>query len=344
MKIAVDVMGGDNAPKAPVLGAVRAAQKFGEEIILVGPEDTIRAILKENNAADTPGLSIVHAPDVVDMHDDPATVLRAKPESSMAVALKLVKDGQADAIVGAGSTGAMLSGATLFCKRIRGVRRGALAPLMPCKGGQVLLIDCGANTECTPEYLLQFAFMGSLYMQRVMGLKTPRVGLVNNGAEDTKGDPLRREAYRLLKEAGDAGRIHFVGNVEGRDVPLGACDVAVCDGFAGNVMLKTIEGVAMFMAGEIKKVFTKNLATKMAYLACKPGMDDFKKLFDQDAVGGAPFIGISRPVIKAHGSSNEVAFMNAIRQAIEYKKSGMIEAITENVEYMTVRATAGKDS
>lgn len=331
MKIAVDAMGGDNAPEAIVCGAVRAAEDYGEEIILVGQEDKIRAVLKAQNAEDTKGIEILHAPDLVDMHDDPATVLRAKPGSSMAVALGLVKKGEADAIVSAGSTGALLSGATLFCKRIKGVRRGALAPVMPCKGGKVLLIDAGANTECTAEYLLQFGIMGSLYMNRIQGVAKPRVGLVNNGAEDSKGDPLRREAYQLLKAAHDAGQIHFIGNVEGRDVPLGACDVAVCDGFAGNVMLKTIEGVAKFMAGEIKQVFLSNLGTKMAYLACKKGMDNFASLFDQDAVGGAPFIGISRPVIKAHGSSNEVAFMNAIRQAIEYQKSGMIEAITECV-------------
>ncbi len=331
MKIAVDAMGGDNAPEAIVCGAVRAAEDYGEEIILVGQEDKIRAVLKAQNAEDTKGIEILHAPDLVDMHDDPATVLRAKPGSSMAVALGLVKKGEADAIVSAGSTGALLSGATLFCKRIKGVRRGALAPVMPCKGGKVLLIDAGANTECTAEYLLQFGIMGSLYMNRIQGVAKPRVGLVNNGAEDSKGDPLRREAYQLLKAAHDVGQIHFIGNVEGRDVPLGACDVAVCDGFAGNVMLKTIEGVAKFMAGEIKQVFLSNLGTKMAYLACKKGMDNFASLFDQDAVGGAPFIGISRPVIKAHGSSNEVAFMNAIRQAIEYQKSGMIEAITECV-------------
>ena len=335
MKIAVDAMGGDNAPEAVVFGAVRAAQNYHEEIILVGQEDKIREVLKAHNAENTPGITILHAPDLVDMHDDPATVLRAKPQSSMAVALNLVKKGEADAIVSAGSTGALLSGATLFCKRIKGVRRGAVAPVMPCKGGQVLLIDAGANTECTPEYLLQFGVMGSLYMQKIKGIANPRVGLVNNGSEDSKGDPLRKEAYALLKAAGEAGHINFVGNVEGRDVPLGACDVAVCDGFAGNVMLKTIEGVAKFMAGAIKDVFTANLGTKLAYLACKKGMDDFRSLFDQDAVGGAPFIGISRPVIKAHGSSNETAFMNAIRQAIEYKKSGMIEAIEQNVQHMT---------
>lgn len=336
MKIIVDAMGGDHAPEATVCGGVRAAQQFGEDVVLVGPEDRLQAVLQAHHAAATPHLSIVHAPDVVGMHDDPATVLRQKPDSSMAVALKMLKSGEGDAVVSAGNTGALLSGATLFGRRIKGIRRAALAPLMPCAGGQFMLVDAGANTECTPEYLLQFAFMGSLYMEKMAGVKKPRVGLVNNGAEDSKGDALRLEAYKLLKRAGDAGQLHFVGNVEGRDVPLGACDVAVIDGFAGNVMLKTIEGVAKFMAGEIKGVFLKNLATKLGYLACKKGMDDFRELFNQDKIGGAPFLGIARPVIKAHGSSNEEAFMNAVRQAIAYTNSGMIQAVEQNIAHMTV--------
>lgn len=339
MKIAIDVMGGDNAPLAPITGGVMAAQAFKEEVVLVGPAEQIHAALKEHgwdNGLDGGKVTVVDAPDVVDMHDDPATVLRHKPQSSMAVALKLVKSGEADAIVSAGSTGALLSGATLFAGRIKGIRRGALAPLMPCASGQFMLVDAGANTECTPEYLLQFAFLGSLYMEKIQGITKPRVGLVNNGTEDSKGDQLRKDAYQLLKAAGDAGRIHFIGNVEGRDVPLGACEVAVCDGFAGNVMLKTIEGVAKFMAGEIKRVFMHNTATKLAYLACAKGMNEFKDLFDQDRVGGAPFLGIAKPVIKAHGSSNETAFMNAVRQAIAYSKSGMIEAVRESMAFMTV--------
>lgn len=344
MKIAIDVMGGDNAPLAPVHGGFLAAEKYGVEVVLVGPEAEISRILKENNWEHPKQgkLTIVHAPAVVGMHDDPARVLRQKPDSSMAVALTLVRDGGADAIVSAGSTGALLSGATLICKRIRGIRRGALAPLMPSASGQVMLVDAGANTDCTPEYLLQFAYMGAAYMEKIVGVKNPRVGLVNNGAEDTKGDALRKETYVLLKEAGDAGRINFIGNVEGRDVPLGACDVAVIDGFAGNVMLKTIEGVAKFMAGEIKKVFKANVATKLGYLACKKGMDDFRGLFDQDRVGGAPFLGISHPVIKAHGSSNEIAFMNAVRQAVAYTNSGMIEETRKNIEFMTVEKHLAK--
>ena len=336
MKIAIDVMGGDHAPLAPIQGGVLAAKAYGEEIILVGPEVTIRSILKQKGAENTPGLSIVHAPDAVDMHDDPATILRKKPESSMAVALRLVKDGAADAVVSAGSTGALLSGATLICKRIKGIRRAALAPVMPCAGGQVMLVDAGANTECTAEYLLQFAYLGSLYAEKIRGVKNPRVGLVNNGAEDTKGDAMRRETYALLRQAHEAGRLNFIGNVEGSDVPGGKCDVAVCDGFAGNVMLKTTEGVAKFMAGEIKKMFTRNMGTKLAYLACKKGVGEFRELFNQDAVGGAPFLGIAHPVIKAHGSSNEIAFMNAVRQAIAYTRSGMIEAVVQNIAHMTL--------
>ncbi len=336
MKIALDVMGGDNAPRAAIQGGVMAAKEYGEEVLLVGDENAIQPILKELNAENTPGITIVHAPDAVDMHDDPATVLRQKPQSSMAVALGMVRDGKADAIVSAGSTGALLSGATLLCKRIKGIRRGAVAPLIPCAGGQVMLVDAGANTECTPEYLLQFAFMGSFYAEKIRGIAKPRVGLVNNGTEDSKGDPMRKQAYALLQAAHDAGRLNFVGNVEGSMVPLGACDVAVCDGFAGNVMLKTIEGTAKFMGKEIKKVFLRSLGTKIGYLLCKQGMDEFQEMFNQDKIGGAPFLGISHPVIKAHGSSNEVAFMNAVRQAIAYTKSGMIEAVTENIAHMTV--------
>lgn len=336
MKIIVDAMGGDNAPESAVWGGALAAKQFGEEVVLVGKQEAAQAILAAKGLEGLPNLSIVPANDLVDMHDDPATVLRKKPDSSMAVAFGLLKKGEGDALVSAGNTGALLTGATLYGGRIKGIRRGALAPIMPCAGGQMMLCDAGANTECTAEMLLQFAFLGSLYAEKINGVKNPRVGLVNNGTEDTKGDALRREAYGLLKAAGDAGRINFVGNVEGSMAPLGACDVAVCDGFAGNVMLKTIEGVAKFMAGEIKKVFYRNLGTKLSYLACKKGMDEFRGLFDQDRVGGAPFLGIAKPVIKAHGSSNEVAIMNAVRQAIAYTKSGMIEAVSENIQYMTV--------
>nr|WP_297282407.1 phosphate acyltransferase PlsX [uncultured Agathobaculum sp.] len=336
MRIIVDAMGGDNAPESAVIGGALAAKEYGEQVMLVGQPDTVAEILKKRGMQDTNGLTIMPASDLVDMHDDPATVLRKKPDSSMAVAFKLLKAGEGDALVSAGNTGALLTGATLFGGRIKGIRRGALAPVMPCSGGQVMLCDAGANTECTAEMLLQFAFLGSLYAEKINGVVKPRVGLVNNGTEDTKGDPLRKEAYALLKKAGDEGRLNFVGNVEGSMVPLGACDVAVCDGFTGNVMLKTIEGVAKFMAGQIKGVFMRNTATKLGYLACKKGMDEFRDLFNQDKIGGAPFLGIAKPVVKAHGSSNEIAVMNAVRQAIAYTKSGMIHEVEQNIQYMTV--------
>ena len=336
MRIIVDAMGGDNAPESAVIGGALAAKEYGEQVVLVGQPDTVAEILKKRGMQDTNGLTNMPSSDLVDMHDDPATVLRKKPDSSMAVAFKLLKAGEGDALVSAGNTGALLTGATLFGGRIKGIRRGALAPVMPCSGGQVMLCDAGANTECTAEMLLQFAFLGSLYAEKINGVKNPRVGLVNNGTEDTKGDPLRKETYALLKKAGDEGRLNFVGNVEGSMVPLGACDVAVCDGFTGNVMLKTIEGVAKFMAGQIKGVFTRNTATKLGYLACKKGLDEFRDLFNQDKIGGAPFLGIAKPVIKAHGSSNEIAVMNAVRQAIAYTKSGMIHEVEQNIQYMTV--------
>lgn len=336
MRIIVDAMGGDNAPESAVIGGALAAKEYGEQVVLVGQPDTVAEVLKKRGMQDTNGLTIMPASDLVDMHDDPATVLRKKPDSSMAVAFKLLKAGEGDALVSAGNTGALLTGATLYGGRIKGIRRGALAPVMPCSGGQVMLCDAGANTECTAEMLLQFAFLGSLYAEKINGVKNPRVGLVNNGTEDTKGDPLRKEAYALLQKAGDEGRLNFVGNVEGSMVPLGACDVAVADGFTGNVMLKTIEGVAKFMAGQIKGVFTRNTATKLGYLACKKSLDEFRDLFNQDKIGGAPFLGIAKPVIKAHGSSNEIAVMNAVRQAIAYTKSGMIHEVEQNIQYMTV--------
>lgn len=335
MKLILDAMSGDNAPEAVVSGCVMAAREFGQEYILVGKEDVIRDLLAKENAGDLP-ITVHNAAEVVDMHDDPATVLRHKKDSSMAVAFQLLRQGEGDALVSAGNTGALLSGATLIAKRIKGIRRAALPPMLPCRGGHVLLVDAGANTECTPEYLLQFAYMGSFYMEKVMGIERPRVGLVNNGSEDTKGDPLRKEAYQLLKAAGDAGRICFVGNVEGSDVPKGVCDVAVTDGFTGNVMLKTVEGVASFLIGEMKGMFLKNLRTKLAYLLVKPAMGDLKKLLSTSEVGGAPFLGISKPVFKAHGSSDARAIRSAVKQAMDYVSADVVGAIEQNIEHMTL--------
>lgn len=335
MKIVVDAMGGDNAPAEIVKGALMAAKLYPEtEIVLVGREDAIKSEMEKNGYTGS-NITVVHASEVVGMHDDPATVLRHKKDSSMAVALTMLRKGDGDAIVSAGSTGALLSGATLFAKRIPGIRRGALGAIIPAKNGGVLLLDSGANTECTAEYLLQFGFMGSLYMQKMMGMKNPRIGLLNIGSEDSKGGPLQKEAYILLKEAGDHGRLNFVGNIEARDVPQGACDVLVCDGFTGNVLLKSIEGVGLYMAEAVKGIFMENMKTKLAYLMVHSGMQGFKKMMSYEEVGGAPFMGISKAVIKAHGSSNALSIQNAIRQAITYAQSGMIEEITKNIPYMT---------
>lgn len=335
MKIIVDAMGGDNAPASNVRGALRAVKELGAEVILVGRGEDILAVLAEDGIKDLPaGIEIAHASEVVEICDNPATAFKEKKDSSLTVGLNLVKDGKGDAFVSAGSTGALLSGATLLTKRIRGIRRAALAPQIPTPNGGALLIDAGATAECTPEYLLQFAFMGSYYAEHILGRPEPRVGLLNIGAEESKGGALQRESYALLKKAADEGRIHFIGNVEARDAVLGAADVIVCDGYSGNIFLKTLEGTALFLSGELKKMFKKNVGTKLGAVLVSGGLRDFKKLMDSREVGGTPLIGISRPVIKAHGSSDDYAIKNAIAQAAKFAASGTIENITENVAYM----------
>ena len=276
--------------------------------------------MRKHGIQDLPaGMEIANADEVVDMHDDPANVIRKKKNSSMVVGLRMVAEDAGDAFVSAGSTGALLSGATLIVKRVKGIRRAAMGPVMPNKaGGKTVMLDCGANAECTPEFLLQFGLIGSLYARKYLKIAQPRVGLLNIGTEDTKGTALQKEAYALLKSADQKGLLHFVGNVEARDVPLGAVDVVVCDGFSGNVLLKTIEGTATFMGSLMKhKIFKRNLLSKIGYLFCKPGVDEVMGMLDYRTIGGTPFLGIRKPVIKAHGSSDALAFRNAIRQAVE---------------------------
>ena len=299
MKIIVDAMGGDNAPLEIVRGALDANRNHGVEIILVGRT---------------------------------AEVLKAVE----ACGQNLLKDGAGDAFVSAGSTGALLSGATLVVKRIRGIRRAAMGPQIPTAGGRAVLCDCGANAECTPEYLLQFAYLGSYYAQRVMGIEKPRVGLLNIGAEEEKGDTLRHETYALLKEAGEAGRIHFIGNVEANEAMMGTADVIVTDGFTGNVMLKTMEGVGKFLLKSLKEMFLSSTKTKLAAGLVKGDLGQMKKLLDPSEVGGTPFLGIQKPVIKAHGGSNARAIENAVLRAKEYAESGFIADIQANIEHMRV--------
>ena len=329
MKIILDAMGGDLAPEAPVLGAIAASRDFGAQITLVGRGEEILAVMKKHGIRDLPeGMEIAHADDVVDMHDDPASIIHKRKNSSMVVGLKMLSDGQGDAFVSAGSTGALLTGATLLIKRVKGIRRAAMGPAMPNKtGGKTVILDCGANAECTPEFLLQFGLVGSLYAKRYLGVENPKIGLLNIGTEDSKGTDLQKQAYALLQSAADQGLINFVGNVEARDVPLGAVDVVVCDGFSGNVLLKSIEGTAMFMGSQLKKMFKKNLATKIGYLFSKSGVNDIKKLLDYRQIGGTPFLGIRKAVIKAHGSSDEIAFRNAIGQAMDAANSNIAQEL-----------------
>ncbi len=304
MKIIVDAMGGDHAPLEIVKGALRAKKELGVELLLVGREEAIREILTQENA-EMAGIEIVDAREVISMEDDPSTATRRKKDSSMAVALNLLKDERGDAVVSAGSTGALLTGATLTVKRIKGIRRAALAPVLPAGEHGVMLIDCGANVECTSEYLLQFAYMGSFYAKKLMGCENPRVGLLNVGTEDTKGGELQHQTFALLKQAHEEGRINFIGNVEGTGVFNGSADVIVTDGFTGNVLLKGTEGVIKYMMKALKGVFYSSTKNKLAALVLKQDLAAMKKSMDVNEVGGTALVGISKPVIKAHGSSNE---------------------------------------
>jgi len=338
MKIILDAMGGDHAPEAPVLGALQAAKDFGAQITLVGKGSEILEVMRKHNIENLPdGVEIANADEVVDMHDDPANVIRKKKNSSMVIGLKMVADGEGDAFVSAGSTGALLSGATLLVKRVKGIRRAAMGPVMPNKaGGKTVILDCGANAECTPEFLLQFGLVGSLYAQKYLGVESPKVGLLNIGTEDTKGTPLQKEAYTLLQKAAAQGMVNFVGNVEARDVPLGAVDVVVCDGFAGNVLLKTIEGTAMFMGSLMKhKIFKRNWFSPIGYLFCKPGVDEVMKMLDYREIGGTQFLGIKKPVIKAHGASDALAFRNAVKQAMDAARSDISAELEESLKELS---------
>ncbi len=337
MKIIVDAMGGDNAPLEIVKGALAGQKHWGVDIVLTGDENAIREALARCGQPELPaGMEIISTSQTVEMCDDPATVFRRKKDTSMGVGLTMLREGQGDALVSAGSTGALLTGATLITKRIHGIRRAAMAPVIPTTTGQAVLIDCGANAECTPEYLVQFAYLGNFYAQQVLGLAKPRVGLLNIGAEDSKGTDLQKQTLARLRQAAEEGHLHFIGNIEAKEAIKGGCDVIVTDGFSGNILLKTMEGVGSFAGSALKGMFKKNLLTKLAALAVMPGLNDFKAKLDPNKVGGTAFIGIARPVIKAHGASNAEAIENAIGQATAFARSGLIEKIEENVNLMKI--------
>ena len=343
MKIILDAMGGDNAPLAPVMGAVQAAKAYGAQITLVGRGEELLKAFKAQGFRDLPqGIEIANADDVVDMHDDPAAVIHKRKNSSMVIGLKMLAEGKGDAFVSAGSTGALLTGATLLVKRVKGIRRAAMGPVMPNKaGGKTVILDCGANAECTPEFLLQFGLVGSLYAQKYLGVANPKVGLLNIGSEDSKGTALQKEAYALLQDASEKGILNFVGNVEARGVPLGEVDVVVCDGFSGNVLLKTIEGTAMFMGSLMKhRIFKRNLLSAIGYLFCKPGVDEVMKMLDYREIGGTQFLGIKKPVIKAHGSSDALAFRNAVKQAMDAAQSDISAELEQGLAALAAKETA----
>ena len=334
--LAVDAMGGDSAPEITVQGCLEALRAFDDiRIRLFGREEEIRAQLS-GKEYDEARLDILDARDVITNDEAPMFAVRHKTDSSLVRAAMDVRAGNSGARISAGSTGALLAGATLLVKRIRGIRRAAMGPVIPTATGHAILCDCGANADCTPEYLLQFAYLGSYYAEKVLGIVQPRVGLLNIGAEPSKGDALRHETYARLKEAGEQGHLNFIGNIEANTALAGGCDVIVADGYSGNIMLKSVEGAAKLMSGELKKMLTKSAKTKLAYLLLKDGLADFKKMLDPNEVGGTALLGISRPVVKAHGSSNAAAFCNAVRQTIAVAESGIIADITQNVDKMKV--------
>lgn len=335
MKIIVDAMGGDNAPLEIVKGALQAQKRFGADIVFTGDEAAILDAARACGLAALPdGAAVIPTTETVEMCDDPATVFRRKKDTSMGVGLTLLKNGGGDAMVSAGSTGALLTGATLITKRIHGIRRAAMAPVIPTATGSAVLIDCGANAECTPEYLVQFAYLGNFYARRVLGVAKPRVALLNIGTEDSKGTDLQKQTLALLRQAGKRGDLHFIGNIEAKEAIKGGCDVIVTDGFSGNIMLKSIEGVGSLAGSALKTMFKKNLLTKLAALLVMPGLNAFKDRLDPNKVGGTAFIGISKPVIKAHGASNAEAIENAIGQAIQVARSGIVEDIQKNIDKM----------
>lgn len=327
MKIIVDAFGGDNAPLEILKGCAQAVAEYGVNILLVGDKKKIEKIATENSVI-LYHMEIVDAPDVIAMTDEPSEIMKSKSNSSMAKGLKLLADGEGDAFISAGNSGALVMGATFIVKRIRGIKRCAFAPVIPKENGCFMLVDAGANVECRPEMLKQFGIMGSIYMNKVMNIHEPRVGLVNVGVEDHKGGEFQKEVYKKLKESD----LNFVGNVEAREVPVDAAEVIVTDGFTGNVMLKLYEGVAKTLMGKIKDLFSKNMKNKLAASLLLSDMRELKNEIDYNEYGGAPIIGLTKPVFKAHGSSNANTFKNAIRLTIDYVNGNVTNEIINSLK------------
>lgn len=329
MNIIMDGFGGDKVPDQVLLGAAEAVRLYGVEITVTGNESLLVKCAEEHKIS-LKGIRFLHAPSVIPMDAEPRKILKEYADSSMAAGLRLLSEDQGDAFVSGGSTGALLMGATFYVKRIKGIRRPAIASLIPTGSKKpYLLIDMGANQDCRAEMLVQFAVMGAVYCKSLLGVENPRVGLVNIGTEANKGDDLRKEAHILLSKAPG---INFIGNIEARQLPGGACDVAVCDGFTGNIILKLTEGFGEFFSGSLRTMFMTNTATKLAALLLQKQLRAFKGALNYKEYGGAPFLGVRKPVIKAHGSSDAYAFQNAIRQAIICRDKDIAALIEGGVE------------
>lgn len=329
MKILIDACGGDHAPLEVLRGAQLAVERYGVTMVLCGREEELRELAAKSGVS-LEGMEFAEAPGIMPMDAEPAEILKAYAESSMAVGLRLLAEGGGDAFVSAGNTGALMVGSSLIVKRLKGIRRAAIGTVIPNATGTYMLIDAGANAECRPEMLLQFGVMGSAYMRKIMGVQSPRVGVLNIGTERSKGLELQIAACKLLEGA----PLNFIGNVEAREIPLGGCDVAVCDGFVGNIVLKHTEGMGKLMSAELKRILLRNAGSKFAALFLKEGITEFRRRMDYTEHGGAPLLGIAKPVIKAHGSSNAKAFMNAVRQAKTVCEAGVIAQIEESLRQM----------
>lgn len=328
IKIVVDAMGGDNAPAAQVQGAVEAVNERKDiQVILVGKEDVIKNELTKYKYS-SKQISVVHASEVIETSEPPVNAIRRKKDSSIVVGMNLIKNGEADGFVSSGSTGALLVGGQVIVGRVKGVDRAPLAPLIPTESekGFSLLIDCGANVDARPSHLVQFAKMGSIYMEHVMGIKNPKVAIVNNGAEEEKGNALVKETFPLLKECND---INFIGSIEARDIPSGYADVIVCEAFVGNVILKMYEGVALTLLAKVKKSLMSSLRTKIGAVLIKPALKQTLKSFDSSSLGGAPLLGLKGLVVKCHGNSTSIEVKNSIIQCISFREQAINERVGE---------------
>ena len=327
MTIIVDAFGGDNAPLEVLKGCAEAVQKFDVDILLTGKADTIKKVAAENNISPE-RMTIEDCVEVLTMHDTAESVLKAKKNSSMGVGFRMLNEGRGDAFLSAGNSGALCMGATLLVRRIKGIKRPAFAPVLPSSTGCFMLLDGGANVDCRPEMLRQFAVMASVYMEKVMKVDKPRIGLANVGTEDHKGTELYRETYALLRDS----QLNFVGNIEGRDIPKGVCDAVVCDGFTGNMILKTYEGVASVLMKEIKNIFTGSMKGKMAAALVMKDLKVMKNRFDYNTYGGAPILGASKPVFKVHGNAKAITVVNAIGLCKDYVAAKAIDVISASLK------------